>query len=195
MINVNNNQLTQSGESNIRQGTSDNGFEGPCKIIDCSILSSTYQRFKNTMNGMTYQFFCQAKKSTPELKALPPKNEGATQVRPVQQTPSGDRTAQLEQNMKYIQEEHQATLIALHREVEVLRQKNRGKKIHQRNLQFTVLLYLIVFLFFYRTSISTCLYEESKLRTELAFLSGGKFKRICESEGNLYVLVKCTILM
>lgn len=39
---------------------------------------------------------------------------------------TGERTAQLEQNMKFLQDQHQATLIALHQEVELLRQRNRG---------------------------------------------------------------------
>ena len=30
--------------------------------------------------------------------------------------------------MKFLQEQHQATLVALHQEVESLRQKNRGKQ-------------------------------------------------------------------
>lgn len=43
------------------------------------------------------------------------------------QTVNVDRVAQLEQNMKFLQEQHQATLVALHQEVESLRQKNRGE--------------------------------------------------------------------
>lgn len=39
---------------------------------------------------------------------------------------SGDRAAQLEQNMKFLQEQHQAILVALQKEVETLRQRNRG---------------------------------------------------------------------
>lgn len=45
------------------------------------------------------------------------------------QTINIDRIAQLEQNMKFLQEQHQATLVALHQEVESLRQKNRGWSI------------------------------------------------------------------
>jgi len=35
---------------------------------------------------------------------------------------------QLEQNMKFLQEQHQTTLVALHQEIESLRQRNRGDK-------------------------------------------------------------------
>lgn len=42
-----------------------------------------------------------------------------------QQGTNVDRVLQLEQNMKFLQEQHQITLIALHHEVELLRQKNR----------------------------------------------------------------------
>lgn len=56
---------------------------------------------------------------------MPMKNDGPAQVRP-HQIVNGDRTAQLEQNMKFLQDQHQATLVALHQEVETLRQRNRG---------------------------------------------------------------------
>ncbi|XP_031835743.1 uncharacterized protein LOC116428345 [Nomia melanderi] len=39
--------------------------------------------------------------------------------------PPADIVAQLEQNMKFLQEQHQATLVALHLEVDSLRQRNR----------------------------------------------------------------------
>jgi len=39
-----------------------------------------------------------------------------------------DRVMQLEQNMKFLQEQHQTTLVALHQEIESLRQRNRGDK-------------------------------------------------------------------
>lgn len=56
---------------------------------------------------------------------LTERNEGLSQsIR--HQSINIDRVAQLEQNMKFLQEQHQATLIALHQEVETLRQKNRG---------------------------------------------------------------------
>lgn len=67
--------------------------------------------------------FSQGKKAPPELVSLPARNEGSIQTR--QQRLNGDRTAQLEQNMKFLQEQHQATLVALHQEVETLRQRNR----------------------------------------------------------------------
>ncbi|XP_051163795.1 putative uncharacterized protein DDB_G0281733 [Leptopilina boulardi] len=67
--------------------------------------------------------FSQGKKAPPELVSLPARNEGNIQTR--QQRMNGDRTAQLEQNMKFLQEQHQATLVALHQEVETLRQRNR----------------------------------------------------------------------
>jgi len=35
---------------------------------------------------------------------------------------------QLEQNMKFLQEQHQTTLVALHQEIESLRQRNRGNE-------------------------------------------------------------------
>ncbi|XP_015605106.1 uncharacterized protein LOC107272449 isoform X2 [Cephus cinctus] len=54
---------------------------------------------------------------------LPSRTEGVNQLR--HQGTSGDRTAQLEQNMKFLQEQHQATLVSLHQEVENLRQRNR----------------------------------------------------------------------
>ncbi|KAH0569126.1 uncharacterized protein LOC123260301 isoform X2 [Cotesia glomerata] len=70
--------------------------------------------------------FSQGKKSTPELMSLPARNDGVATPLRSQQTPgNGDRTAQLEQNMKFLQEQHQATLVALHQEVETLRQRNR----------------------------------------------------------------------
>ncbi|XP_033219578.1 uncharacterized protein LOC117174507 [Belonocnema kinseyi] len=67
--------------------------------------------------------FPQGKKPPPELVSLPNRNEGTAQTR--HQRFNGDRTAQLEQNMKFLQEQHQATLVALHQEVETLRQRNR----------------------------------------------------------------------
>ena len=74
-------------------------------------------------------FIFQGKKSPPELVSLTNRNEGPAQAR--HQRLNGDRTAQLEQNMKFLQEQHAATLVALHQEVETLRQRNRGmeKKI------------------------------------------------------------------
>ncbi|XP_076647980.1 uncharacterized protein LOC143356299 isoform X2 [Halictus rubicundus] len=39
--------------------------------------------------------------------------------------PPSDIVAQLEQNMKFLQEQHQVTLVALHEEVDSLRQRNR----------------------------------------------------------------------
>ncbi|XP_043514006.1 uncharacterized protein LOC122530776 isoform X1 [Frieseomelitta varia] len=70
--------------------------------------------------------FPQGKKSPSErdIVTLPDRNEGLNQsIR--HQTVNVDRVAQLEQNMKFLQEQHQATLVALHQEVESLRQKNR----------------------------------------------------------------------
>ncbi|KAF3425870.1 hypothetical protein E2986_09977 [Frieseomelitta varia] len=72
--------------------------------------------------------FPQGKKSPSErdIVTLPDRNEGLNQsIR--HQTVNVDRVAQLEQNMKFLQEQHQATLVALHQEVESLRQKNRGE--------------------------------------------------------------------
>ncbi|XP_043593090.1 uncharacterized protein LOC122572315 [Bombus pyrosoma] len=70
--------------------------------------------------------FPQGKKSPSErdIVTLTDRNEGLNQsIR--HQTINIDRIAQLEQNMKFLQEQHQATLVALHQEVESLRQKNR----------------------------------------------------------------------
>lgn len=39
------------------------------------------------------------------------------------------RIAQLEQNIKFLQEQHQVMLTGLHNEIEVLKIRNRGKKI------------------------------------------------------------------
>ncbi|XP_011303841.1 uncharacterized protein [Fopius arisanus] len=64
--------------------------------------------------------FTQGKKPASELVTLPARSEG--QIRAQGMT---DRAALLEQNMKFLQEQHQATLIALHQEVEILRQRNR----------------------------------------------------------------------
>lgn len=60
-----------------------------------------------------------------DIVPLPEKNEGSNQTSRHQGT-NMDKVAQLEQNMKFLQEQHQATLVALHQEVESLRQKNRG---------------------------------------------------------------------
>ncbi|KAK0170959.1 hypothetical protein PV328_008735 [Microctonus aethiopoides] len=84
--------------------------------------------------------FSQGKKSAPELVTLPARNDvnggggsgesgggggGSNTPLRSQQGMTGERTAQLEQNMKFLQDQHQATLIALHQEVELLRQRNR----------------------------------------------------------------------
>lgn len=67
--------------------------------------------------------FSQGKKAPPEMMTLASRNEGLTQIK--HQGYSGDRAAQLEQNIKFLQDQHQTTLAALHQEVEILRQKNR----------------------------------------------------------------------
>lgn len=41
--------------------------------------------------------------------------------------PEQARVAQLEQNIKFLQEQHQLMLAGLHNEVEVLKNRNRGK--------------------------------------------------------------------
>ncbi|KAG7198789.1 hypothetical protein KM043_001768 [Ampulex compressa] len=69
--------------------------------------------------------FSQGKKT--DLVTLPDRNENLTQVRC--QTINMDRVTQLEQNMKFLQEQHQLTLIALHQEIETLRQKNRDLQL------------------------------------------------------------------
>ncbi|XP_043251952.1 uncharacterized protein LOC122397120 [Colletes gigas] len=68
--------------------------------------------------------FPQGKKSPSDIVALTERNEGLNQMLR-HQSMNVDRVAQLEQNMKFLQEQHQATLVALHQEVESLRQKNR----------------------------------------------------------------------
>ncbi|CAL7941639.1 unnamed protein product [Xylocopa violacea] len=68
--------------------------------------------------------FPQGKKSPSDIVTLTERTEDLNQnVR--HQTINIDRVAQLEQNMKFLQEQHQATLVALHQEVESLSQKNR----------------------------------------------------------------------
>ncbi|XP_035723143.1 uncharacterized protein LOC118442073 isoform X1 [Vespa mandarinia] len=67
--------------------------------------------------------FSQGKKPSPHDITLNERNDGMIQTR--QQNMNIDRAAQLEQNMKFLQEQHQATLLALHQEVETLRQRNR----------------------------------------------------------------------
>ncbi|XP_046478109.1 uncharacterized protein [Neodiprion pinetum] len=67
--------------------------------------------------------FAQTKKPHAELVAVANRNELA--VHHKQTNESGDRAAQLEQNMKFLQEQHQAILVALQKEVETLRQRNR----------------------------------------------------------------------
>lgn len=56
------------------------------------------------------------------------RNEGVSLTH--QQATNMDRVIQLEQNMKFLQEQQQITLIALHQEVETLRQKNRDLQFH-----------------------------------------------------------------
>lgn len=73
--------------------------------------------------------FPQGKKSPTDTVPLPERNEGTNQnARP--QNINVDRVSQLEQNMKFLQKQHQATLVALHQEVESLRQKNRDLQFH-----------------------------------------------------------------
>ena len=55
---------------------------------------------------------------------LPSRNEDNVEVK--YHGVTIDKVSQLEQNMKFLQEQHQSTLVALHQEVEILRQKNRG---------------------------------------------------------------------
>lgn len=71
-----------------------------------------------------FSFLSQGKKPTQHDVTLNDRNDGTIQTR--QQNMNIDRAAQLEQNMKFLQEQHQATLLALHQEVETLRQRNRG---------------------------------------------------------------------
>ncbi|XP_034949307.1 uncharacterized protein [Chelonus insularis] len=68
--------------------------------------------------------FSQGKKSA-ELMTLSARNEGVSTPVRSQQGINGERTAQLEQNIKFLQEQHQATLLSLHQEIESLRQRNR----------------------------------------------------------------------
>ncbi|XP_020278346.1 uncharacterized protein LOC109852017 [Pseudomyrmex gracilis] len=62
-------------------------------------------------------------KKTPDLVSLNDRNDGLAYVR--YQGLNVDRVMQLEQNIKFLQEQHQATLVALHQEIESLRQRNR----------------------------------------------------------------------
>lgn len=41
--------------------------------------------------------------------------------------PEGSRVAQLEQNIKFLQEQHQLMLTGLHKEIDSLRLRNRGE--------------------------------------------------------------------
>jgi len=67
------------------------------------------------------------------LVSLNERNDGFAHVR--HQSLNIDRVVQLEQNMKFLQEQHQATLVALHQEIESLRQRNRGNRNHSCFLQ------------------------------------------------------------
>lgn len=67
--------------------------------------------------------FPEGKKPGSDIMTLSERTEGKNHLR--QQGMAVDRVAQLNQNMKFLQEQHQATLVALHQEVEALRQKNR----------------------------------------------------------------------
>ncbi|EZA54351.1 hypothetical protein DMN91_001636 [Ooceraea biroi] len=67
--------------------------------------------------------FPQGKKAPPDLVSLNERNDGLVHIR--HQGLNVDRVMQLEQNMKFLQEQHQATLVALHQEIESLRQRNR----------------------------------------------------------------------
>ncbi|XP_015172575.1 PREDICTED: uncharacterized protein LOC107064417 isoform X2 [Polistes dominula] len=67
--------------------------------------------------------FSQPKEPSPHDIIVNKKTDEIIQTR--QQNTNVDRAAQLEQNVKFLQEEHQATLLALHQEVEMLRQRNR----------------------------------------------------------------------
>lgn len=57
---------------------------------------------------------------------------------------------QLEQNIKFLKEQHHLMLTSLHHEVETLRQRNRGERQHNENLKFylydTVLITAVYFL-------------------------------------------------
>ncbi|XP_011501986.1 PREDICTED: uncharacterized protein LOC105365501 [Ceratosolen solmsi marchali] len=67
--------------------------------------------------------FSQRKKPPPEIIPLPNRNDEDDEGRFLKQIV--DKVTQLEQNMKFLQDQHEATLVALHQEVEVLRQTNR----------------------------------------------------------------------
>ncbi|KAL6448352.1 hypothetical protein ACFW04_000352 [Cataglyphis niger] len=67
--------------------------------------------------------FPQGKKAPLDLVSLSERNDGFAHVR--HQSLNMDRVVQLEQNMKFLQEQHQTTLVALHQEIEFLRQRNR----------------------------------------------------------------------
>ena len=43
-----------------------------------------------------------------------------------QKSPEATRVTQLEQNIKFLQEQHQHMLSDLHKEIDILRHKNRG---------------------------------------------------------------------
>lgn len=80
---------------------------------------------------------------------------------------NGDQVAQLEQNLKFLQDQHQATLDALHQEVETLRQKNRGQSsiLKVFVLMFMECFNLLVFVFS-RFAVSVSIFKELSQRIE-----------------------------
>lgn len=54
------------------------------------------------------------------------KTDMATQSLDVQKSPDSSRVAQLEQNLRFLQEQHQMMLAGLHNEIDNLRHRNRG---------------------------------------------------------------------
>lgn len=51
----------------------------------------------------------------------------STRSTDIQRSPEQSRIAQLEQNIRFLQEQHQLMLTGLHNEIEKLKTRNRGK--------------------------------------------------------------------
>lgn len=62
----------------------------------------------------------------PDLMAITRSPDVPSRTPDVQKSPEATRVTQLEQNIKFLQEQHQHMLSDLHKEIDVLRHKNRG---------------------------------------------------------------------
>lgn len=71
---------------------------------------------------------------------------------------------QLEQNIKFLKEQHHLMLTSLHHEVETLRQRNRGERQHTGNLKLSFILHC-----FDHYSIFSCSMVYKIIFTDLQF--------------------------